>query len=132
MDNQTPSGETPVTTPVVPVVETVEELKAKLVIAEQEKKAAEDAALLANRNIEIGRKFEKFEDFKTEVLGGIKDLGDKLTAKEKEIEDLKSIISNKSAYTPNVSSTPNTPPAPTEVVTAELEKINSIFGTKVK
>lgn len=117
---------------VVEKPETVEELQAKLVIAQQEKEKAEAATLLANRNIELGRKFEKFEDFKVEVLGGIKDLNDKLTAKQKEIEDLKGIISNNNAVTPNISSAPNTPPAPTVTPAADVAQINNIFGTKIK
>ena len=91
---------------------------------------ARTAELRANRAVEAGKKFEKFEDFQASVMSEINSLKSSEAAKAKEIEDLKSILANRSAITPNYGSAPavTTPPKnPSE----DIQRLNNMFGTKL-
>lgn len=111
--------------------ETVEELRARLVQAERERDEARQAELRANRAVEAGKKFEKFEDFQKVVFTKIEGLETSQAAKDKEIEDLKSILAQRSSVTPNYSATPSTVTPPSQP-TEEVNRLNSMFGTKLQ
>lgn len=141
MNIENPFGTTPVqtagdgqtggTTPAAPqATETVEELRVKLADAERKRADAEQSALSANRAVEAGRKFEKFEGFATDVetkLNYLKEQGD---LNKQTIEDLKSIISQKAAVTPNFSSSPSTP-APVVNTSEEELRTRNMFGLPI-
>jgi len=115
-------------------LENVELLQAKLLVMQQERdesilraKEAEESLLKANRAVEAGRKFEKFEDFQKDVLTKIDILEKGHQEKDKEIEDLKKILSHKSSVTPNISSSPSSEPEKQQTTDEEL-RINKMFG----
>ncbi len=127
-----PTGTTP-TTPPINGAETVEQLQNRLAIAERERNEAAASLLAANRAVEAGRKFEKFEEFQSDVMGKLAELPElksKVTNLERENNDLKTILSGKAAVTPSTTSVP-APIVPPAVATAETERINQMFGTKL-
>lgn len=119
------------TTPLETAVENVEVLKAKLLLAESERDTAKAEALRANRAVEAGKKFEKFEEFQSAVLGDITSLKTELGSKTQEIEDLKKIISTNAAVTPNYSTVPQTPEEIKKASDAE-NGVRNMFGLPVK
>ncbi len=128
----TPSGTPPLTTEgaQVPATETAEVLKARLVIAEQERDTFKAEALRANRAVEAGKKFEKFEEFQTHVMTQLDTLSKAqpdFTPLKKEIEDLKTIITNQGSITPNYGSVPSTPEE-IQKTTEEENRTRQILG----
>ena len=117
-------------TPPVTKEKTLEEVLEENKVLARERDEAVESALKANRAVEAGRKFEKFEDFQNSVLGEIDSLKKNQESKDKEIEDLKKIISNKSAITPNTSSAPASPEEVKKTTEEEL-RVKSMFGLPV-
>lgn len=137
MDN--PTGTTPVQTPgadqpgnpqapsTPQVPETLEEAIAIIAKVTTERDEAQDSALKANRAVEFGRKFEKFEDFQKTIVDGIASVQSDIKDVRKENEDLKAIISGKVAITPNTTTTPAAPTV-TPIVTDEESRVKTMFG----
>ncbi len=121
--SDTPPGTAPLETE----GESAEVLKAKLVIAEKERDDAKAGELRANRAVEAGKKFEKFEDFQNATLGDIGTLKSDIANIKKENEELKTIISQKAAVTPNYNTVPQTPEE-IQKASDEEKRTRSILG----
>lgn len=105
----------------------VARLQSELELAQRERDEAKEMALRANRAAEAGKKFEKFEEFQTTVLGKLTTLETGMSAKDKEIADLKEILVTRNAETPSVSTAPSstTPSIPDSV---KEQRIKGMFG----
>lgn len=128
---ETPNGTAPVTTAEDSEVR-IAKLQADLAQAILERDDAN--TLAANRKSETERKVGKFEEFQTTVVADIASLKEtvlpKLTALEKENQDLKEILKTQGATTPSISTAPSVP-APTEQESAEEARVKRMFGLPV-